>query len=48
MAPLKEAFPEVPAGGLVTAAGEVSLLMGQDNLCLFPSEWTGCHSFCLF
>jgi hypothetical protein len=28
----------VPASGLVAAAGEVSLLMGQDNLSLFPSE----------
>jgi hypothetical protein len=34
---MREAFPEVPAGGLVTAAGEVSLLMGQDNLSLFPT-----------
>jgi hypothetical protein len=39
MAPMKETFPEVPAGGLFTATGEVSLLMGQDNLRLFPSEW---------
>jgi hypothetical protein len=38
MALMREAFPEVPAGGLVAAAGEVSLLMGQDNLSLFPSE----------
>jgi hypothetical protein len=36
LASMKEAFPEVPTGGLVTAAGEESLLMGQDNL--FPSE----------
>ncbi len=35
---MRAAFPEVPTGGLVTAAGEVSLLMGQDNLSLFPSE----------
>jgi hypothetical protein len=35
---MREAFPEVPAGGLVSAAGEVSLLMGQDNLSLFPTE----------
>jgi hypothetical protein len=48
MAPVKEAFHEVPAGRLVTAAVEVSLIMGLDNLCLFPSECTGCHSFCLF
>jgi hypothetical protein len=42
IAPMREAFPEVPAGGLVSASGEVSLLMGQDNLSLFqPSgeEW---------
>ncbi len=36
LAPMKEALPEVPTGGLVTAAGEESRLMGQDNL--FPSE----------
>jgi hypothetical protein len=35
---MKAAFPEVPAGGLVAAAGEVSLLMGQDNLSMFPAE----------
>jgi hypothetical protein len=35
---MREAFPEVPTGGLVPAAGEVSLLMGQDNLSLFPTE----------
>jgi hypothetical protein len=35
---MREAFPEVPAGGLVPASGEVSLLMGQDNLSLFPAE----------
>jgi hypothetical protein len=35
---MREAFPEVPTGGLVPAAGEVSLLMGQDNLSLFPME----------
>jgi hypothetical protein len=35
---MREAFPEVPAGGLVPASGEVSLLMGQDNLSLFPTE----------
>ncbi len=38
LASMKTAFPEVPAGGLVTAAGEVSLLVGQDNLSLFPAE----------
>jgi hypothetical protein len=38
LASMKTAFPEVPAGGLVTAAGEVSLLVGQDNLSLFPGE----------
>jgi hypothetical protein len=35
---MRETFPEVPAGGLVSAAGEVSLLMGQDNLSLFPAK----------
>jgi hypothetical protein len=35
---MRETFPEVPTGGLVMAAGEVSLLMGQDNLSLFPTE----------
>jgi hypothetical protein len=35
---MREMFPEVPAGGLVSASGEVSLLMGQDNLSLFPVE----------
>jgi hypothetical protein len=35
---MREAFPEVSAGGLVAEAGEVSLLMGQDNLSLFLSE----------
>jgi hypothetical protein len=34
---MRETFPEVPTGGLVVAAGEVSLLMGQDNLSLFPT-----------
>jgi hypothetical protein len=35
---MRKAFPEVPAGGLVPASGEVGLLMGQDNLSLFPTE----------
>jgi hypothetical protein len=35
---MRETFPEVPAGGLVSTSGEVSLLMGQDNLSLFPTE----------
>jgi hypothetical protein len=35
---MREAFPEVPTGGLVSASGEVSLLIGQDNLSLFPTE----------
>jgi hypothetical protein len=35
---MREAFPEVPTSGLVPASGEVSLLMGQDNLSLFPTE----------
>ncbi len=38
LAAMKAAFPEVPAGGLVAAAGEVSLLVGQDNYRLFPTE----------
>jgi hypothetical protein len=38
LASMKATFPEVPPGGLVTAAGEVSLLVGQDNLSLFPVE----------
>jgi hypothetical protein len=38
LASMKAAFPEVPAGGLVMAAGEVSLLVGQDNLNLFSAE----------
>jgi hypothetical protein len=38
LASMKAAFPEVPTDGLVTAAGEVSLLVGQDNLSLFPAE----------
>jgi hypothetical protein len=37
---MREAFPEVPTGGLVPAVGEVSRLMGQDNLSLFPTEAT--------
>jgi hypothetical protein len=37
-APMTAAFPEVPADGLVWARGEVSLLIGQDNLGLFPAE----------
>jgi hypothetical protein len=35
---MRETFPEVPTGGLVSTSGEVSLLMGQDNLSLFPTE----------
>ena len=35
---LKEPFPEVPPGGIEGASGRVSLLMGQDNLRLFPVE----------
>ncbi len=37
-APMRETFPEVPLGGLVSASGEVSLLMGQDNLSLSQSS----------
>jgi hypothetical protein len=35
---MREVFPEVPSGGLVPAVGVVSMLMGQDNLSLFPTE----------
>jgi hypothetical protein len=35
---MRETFPEVPAGGLVSTSGEVSLLMGQDIPSLFPIE----------
>ncbi len=35
---MRETFQEVPTGGLVSTSGEVSLLMGQDNLSLFPTE----------
>ncbi len=35
---LRQAFPEVPKNGLEGASGKVSLLVGQDNLCLFPVE----------
>ena len=35
---LRQAFPEVPEGGLEGASGRVSLLIGQDNLRLFPTE----------
>jgi hypothetical protein len=35
---MRETFPEVPAGGLVSASGEVSLLISKDNLSLFPTE----------
>ncbi len=35
---LRQAFPEVPEGGLEGASGWVSLLIGQDNLRLFPVQ----------
>ncbi len=38
---LRQAFPEVPEGGLEGASGRVSLLIGQDNLRLFPVEVRG-------
>jgi hypothetical protein len=38
LAPMRATFPEVPADGLATVGEEVSLLVGQDNLGLFPSE----------
>jgi hypothetical protein len=31
-------FPEVQSDGLVTASGKIGLLVGQDNLSLFPVE----------
>ncbi len=39
LAPMRAAFPEVPTVRLATAGGEVSLLVGQNNLSLFPTEW---------
>ncbi len=38
LAPMRAMLPEVPAGRLTAAARVVSLLLGQDNLGLFPSE----------
>ena len=38
LAPMRATLPEVPAGRLTAAARVVSLLLGQDNLGLFPSE----------
>ncbi len=35
---LRQAFPEVPEGGLEGASDRVSLLIGQNNLRLFPVE----------
>ncbi len=35
---LRQAFPEVPEGGLEGASGRVSLLISQDSLSLFPVE----------
>jgi hypothetical protein len=35
---MRAAFPEAPFGGLEAASGKVDLLIGQDNLRLFPVE----------
>ncbi len=48
LAPMRATFPEVPAGRLTAAAREVSLLVGQDNLGLFPSEWKRIGNAALF
>jgi hypothetical protein len=45
---LRRAFPEVPEGGLEGASGRVSLLIGQDNLCLFPVETRRSGGMALF
>jgi hypothetical protein len=45
---LIRAFPEVPEGGLEGASGRVSLLIGQDNLRLFPMETRRSGGMALF
>jgi hypothetical protein len=45
---LRQAFPEVPEGGLEGASGRVSLLIGQDNLRLFPTEVRRAGGMALF
>jgi hypothetical protein len=35
---MRAVFPEAPTGGLEAASGRIDLLMGQDNLRLFPVE----------
>jgi hypothetical protein len=45
---LRQAFPEVPEGGLEAASGRVSLLIGQDNLRLFPTEVRRAGGMALF
>ncbi len=45
---LRQAFPEVPDGGLEGASGLVSLLIGQDNLRLFPVEVRRAGGMALF
>ncbi len=45
---LRQAFPEVPEGGLEGASGRVSLLIGQDNLRLFPREVRRAGGMALF
>jgi hypothetical protein len=48
---LRQAFPEVPEvpeGGLEGASGRVSLLIGQDNLCLLGTEVRRAGGIALF
>jgi hypothetical protein len=45
---LRQAFPEVPEGGLEGASGQVSLFIGQDNLRLFPMEVRRAGGMALF
>jgi hypothetical protein len=45
---LRQAFFEVPEGGLEGASGRVSLLIGQDNLRLFPVEIRRAGGMALF
>jgi hypothetical protein len=35
---MRAVFPEAPTGGIETASGGIDLLIGQDNLRLFPVE----------
>ncbi len=45
---LRQAFPEVPEGGLEGASGRVSVLIDQDNLRLFPMEVRRAGGMALF